>query len=65
MVRDIIKQNTQKIVRQVTEQVASSIVKKKAIVELTPKAREMAAADKDNIAYFEEVVDKAIAKKFR
>lgn len=65
MVHDIIKDHTPEIIDRVTEQVAGAVAKKKAIVELTPKAREMAAADKDNIAYFEEMVDKAIAKKFR
>lgn len=61
---DIIKSRQDEICEKVIERVADKIAKKKAIVELTPKASEIAAVDKDNIAYFEEMIDKAIARKF-
>lgn len=48
----------------VVERVADKIAKKKSIVALTPKASELAAADKDNVAYFEQMIDRAIARKF-
>ena len=47
----------------VVERVAEKIAKKKALAAMTPKVSEIAAMDKDNIAYFEEMIDKAIAKK--
>ena len=48
----------------VVERVSDKIAKKRAIVELTPKASEIAAVDKDNVAYFEEMIDRAIARRF-
>lgn len=57
------KQN--EIIETVIERVAEKIAKKKALVEFTPKASEIAAIDKDNISYFEEMIDKAIAKRFK
>ena len=61
---NIIKSNHDKICEIVVERVADKIAKKRAIVELTPKAAEIAAVDKDNVAYFEEMIDRAIARKF-
>ena len=61
---DIVKSRQKEICEMVVERVADKIAKKKAIVALTPKASEIAAVDKDNIAYFEEMIDKAIARKF-
>ena len=48
----------------IVERVAAKVAKKKAIVAITPKASEIAAADKDNVAYFEQMIDRAIAKRF-
>lgn len=63
-INQIIKEKSNDIVESVVDRVAEKIAKKKAIVALTPKASELAAADKDNIAYFETMIDKAIAKRF-
>lgn len=43
-----------------TEKIAA----KKAVVAMTPKVSEIAAMDKDNVAYFEQMIDKAIARRF-
>ena len=64
IIREIIKEKGPEIVDLVVQRAADTISRKKAIVELTPKASELAAADKDNVAYFEEMIDKAIARKF-
>lgn len=64
MVRQIIKEKTPEIVEKVVERISDKVAHKKAIVELTPKASELAAADKDNVAYFEAMIDKAIARRF-
>jgi len=64
MVKKIIKDYTPTIIERVVERVADNISRKKAIVEMTPKASELAAADKDNVAYFESMIDKAIARRF-
>jgi len=61
----VLKTRQNEIVEAVIERVAEKIAKKKALVEFTPKASEIAAIDKDNISYFEEMIDKAIAKRFK
>lgn len=63
-VEEIIKKNSDEIIQGVIEGVSDKIAKKKAIATITPKASELAAADKDNIEYFERMIDKAIAKRF-
>lgn len=64
-INEILKSKQTEIIEAVVERVAEKIARKKAIIELTPKASEIAAVDKDNVAYFEEMIDKAIAKRFR
>ena len=63
-VRKILDDNKQVIIDRVVDKVADNIARKKAILEITPKASQLVAADKDNIAYFEAMIDKAIAKRF-
>jgi len=63
-VNEIIKARQDEICEKVIERVAEKVAKKKAIVAITPKASEIAAADKDNVSYFEQMIDKAIAKRF-
>lgn len=60
----ILRSKQNEIVEAVIERVAEKIAKKKALVEFTPKASEIASIDKENISYFEEMIDKAIAKRF-
>lgn len=64
-INDLLKSRQNEIVETVIERVAEKIAKKKALVEFTPKASEIAAIDKDNISYFEEMIDRAIAKRFK
>ena len=64
-VNEILKARQDEICEKVIERVAEKVAKKKAIVAITPKASEIAAADKDNVAYFEQMIDKAIAKRFK
>ena len=63
-VRQIVKDHSQEIIDRVVTRVADNISRKKSILEMTPKASQLASMDRDNIAYFEEMIDKAIAKKF-
>lgn len=60
----IVKEHSDEIVQGVIEKVAEKIARKKAITSITPKASEIAAADEENIAYFEQMIDRAIAKRF-
>lgn len=61
----IVKEHSNDIIEAVVDRVSEKIAAKKALIALTPKASELAAIDKDNIAYFEKMVDKAIAKRFK
>lgn len=63
-IKEIVKSRQDEICEKIVESVAEKIAKKKAIVAITPKASEIAAMDKDNIAYFEQMIDMAIAKRF-
>ena len=60
----LIKANQQEIIDAVVEKVSDKIAAKKQLLEITPKASQFAAADKENVAYFEEMVDRAIARRF-
>ena len=63
-IRRLIKDNQKEIIDAVIEKVSAKIAMKKQLLEITPKASQLVAADKENIAYFEEMVDKAIARRF-
>lgn len=60
----IVKSRQDEICEKIVDRVAEKVARKKAIVAITPKASEIAAADKDNVAYFEQMIDRAIAKRF-
>ena len=63
-INDLVKSKQNEICEKIVERVAEKVANKKAIVAITPKASEIAAADKDNVAYFEQMIDRAIAKRF-
>ena len=63
-INQIAKDKQNDIVEAIIERVSDKIAKKKSLVEFTPKVSELAALDKENVAYFEEMIDKAIAKRF-
>lgn len=60
----LIKENQQENINAVIERVADKIERKKQLVELTPKASQLAAMHKENVDYFEAMVDRAIARRF-
>lgn len=63
-INELVKSKQNEICEKIIERVAEKIAHKKALVAITPKVSEIAAADKDNIAYFEQMIDMAIAKRF-
>ena len=63
-IRTIIKDKSSEICESVVERVADKIAHKKQILELTPKVSALAAADKENVVYFEAMIDRAIANRF-
>lgn len=61
----IAKEHSDEIVDKVVERVYLKILTKKAIVDEMPKKTEVANINKEWERYFLELIDKAIAKKFK
>lgn len=64
-IKELIKTHKDEIITAVITTVSEQIMKKKEIVEITPKASAIASINKENQAYFEDLIMKAIAKKFK
>ena len=63
--RQIVKENKAEIIDNVVQKVSDAIIKKQEIKSLAPSFSELKNADAQVIKYFEEMVDKAIAKRFK
>lgn len=63
--KDIIKTHSNEIVDRVVKIVSDEIIKKKSIVNEMPKKSEIANINKEWEKYFIELIDKAIAKRFK
>lgn len=63
--KEIIKAHSNEIVDRVVDKVSDEIIKKKAIVNEMPKKSEVANINKEWENYFVELIDKAIAKRFK
>ena len=63
--RQIVKENKAEIIDKVVQKVSDAIIKKQEIKSLSPSLSELKNADAQVVKYFEEMVDKAIAKKFK
>lgn len=61
----IAKERSDEIVDKVIERVYQKILAKKAIVNEMPKKTEIANINKEWESYFLELIDKAIAKRFK
>ena len=63
--RQIVKENKAEIIDKVVQNVSAAILKKQEIKALAPSLSELKNADAQVVKYFEEMVDKAIAKRFK
>lgn len=63
--RQIVKENKAEIIDKVVKNVSTAILKKQEIKSLAPSFSELKNADAQVVKYFEEMVDKAIAKRFK
>ena len=63
--RQIVKENKAEIIDKVVQKVSDAIIKKQEIKSLSPSLSELKNADAQVVKYFEEMVDKAIAKRFK
>jgi hypothetical protein len=64
-VKEIVKSHSNDIVDRVVNIVSNEILKKKSIVNEMPKKSEIANISKEWQDYFIELIDKAIAKRFK
>jgi len=64
-INNLIQSKADDIAKLAAEIVAQKIERKKEIAALAPKASEIRNINKENEEYFCELIDKAIAKKFK
>lgn len=63
--KEIVKSHSKEIIDEVINRVSNEIIKKKAIVDEIPKKSEITTINKEWENYFVELIDKAIAKRFK
>lgn len=63
--RQIVKESKAEIIDKVVQNVTATILKKQEIKSLAPSLSELKNADAQVVKHFEEMVDKAIAKRFK
>ena len=63
--RQIVKENKAEIIDKIVQNVTATILKKQEIKSLAPSLSELKNADAQVVKYFEEMVDKAIGKRFK
>ena len=63
--KEIVKNHSKEIIDEVVARVSNEILKKKAIVNEVPKKSEITNINKEWENYFVELIDKAIAKRFK
>lgn len=63
--KEVVKTHSNDIVDKVIEKVSAEIMHKKSIVNEMPKKSEIANISKEWENYFIELIDKAIAKRFK
>lgn len=64
-VKRMVKAHSKEIVDRVVDNVSNEILRKKSIVDEMPKKSEVANISKEWEKYFMELIDKAIAKRFK
>lgn len=63
--KEVVKSRSDDIVNKVVDKVSDEILRKKSIVNEMPKKSEIANISKEWENYFIELIDKAIAKRFK
>lgn len=63
--KEIIKAHSNDIVNKVVDKVSDEIITKRAIINEMPKKSEVVNINKEWEKYFTELIDKAIAKRFK
>lgn len=63
--KEIVRAHSNDIVNKVVDKVSDEILRKRSIVDEMPKKSEVANINKEWESYFIELIDKAIAKRFK
>lgn len=63
--KEVVKTHSKEIIDRVVDKVSDEILRKKSIVNEMPKKSEVANISKEWEKYFIELIDKAIAKRFK
>ena len=63
--KEMVKSHSKEIIDEVINRVSNEIIKKKAIADEMPKKSEITNINKEWENYFVELIDKAIAKRFK
>ena len=63
--KEMVKSQSKEIIDEVINRVSNEIIKKKAIADEMPKKSEITNINKEWENYFVELIDKAIAKRFK
>lgn len=63
--KEVVKEHSKEIIDRVVDNVSNEILRKKSIVDEMPKKSEVANISKEWEKYFIELIDKAIAKRFK
>ena len=63
--KEVVKNHSKEIINTVIDRVSDEILRKKAIIDEMPKKSEVAHINKEWESYFIELIDKAIAKRFK
>lgn len=63
--KEVVKAHSNDIVNKVVDKVSNEIITKRAIMNEMPKKSEIANINKEWENYFIELIDKAIAKRFK
>ena len=64
-VKRLVKENKDDIIEKATDKVADKVLARKEIRDQMPKKKEINDINKEWEKYFEELIDKAIARKFK
>lgn len=63
--KEMVKSHSKEIIDEVINRVSNEIIKKKSIKDEMPKKSEITNINKEWENYFVELIDKAIAKRFK
>ena len=64
-IKRLVKENKDDIIEKATDKVADKVLARKEIRDQMPKKKEINDINKEWEKYFEELIDKAIARKFK